>query len=45
MTSQDIDILAVTETWLGSVIDDHRLFELVPNVYDILHKVTLDKHD
>ncbi|KAI0217228.1 Deuterosome assembly protein 1 [Lamellibrachia satsuma] len=31
--SRDIDILALTETWLDSVIDDHVISELVPRGY------------
>ena len=32
--SRDIDILALTETWLGSAIDDHVIHELVPRGYE-----------
>ena len=32
--SRDIDILALTETWLGSAIDDHVIHELVPCGYE-----------
>jgi len=35
--SNGVDILAITETWLGTVIDDHVLFDLIPSGYDILH--------
>ncbi|KAK2144742.1 hypothetical protein LSH36_734g01020 [Paralvinella palmiformis] len=31
------DILAITETWLGTVIDDHVLSDIIPSGYDILH--------
>lgn len=37
VTSQDIDILAITETWLGSNIDESVIQELVPTGYKILH--------
>ena len=37
--SQDIDILPLTETWLGSSIDDHVIHELVPTGYE-LHTVS-----
>ncbi|KAI0220471.1 hypothetical protein LSAT2_028029, partial [Lamellibrachia satsuma] len=33
VVSRDIDILALTETWLGSVIDDHVVSALVPRGY------------
>jgi len=29
--------LAITETWLGTVIYDHVLSDLIPSGYDILH--------
>ena len=32
--SRDIDILALTETWLVSAIDDHVIHELVPRGYE-----------
>ena len=32
--SRDIYILALTETWLGSAIDDHVIHELVPRGYE-----------
>ena len=35
--SNSIDILAVTETWLGSVVDATVLSELIPTGYDINH--------
>ena len=35
--SQDIDILALTETWLGRDTDKTVLRELVPTGYNILH--------
>ena len=31
------DVLAITETWLRTVIDDHVLSDLIPSGYDILH--------
>ncbi|XP_060066367.1 uncharacterized protein LOC132546660 [Ylistrum balloti] len=37
ITSRDIDILAITEAWLGSAVDDQILAELIPTGYDILH--------
>ena len=37
VTSRNIDILALTETWLGTSIDAQVLFELVSPGYDILH--------
>lgn len=36
IASQDIDILALTETWLGTNIDNQVLAELVPPGYDII---------
>jgi len=35
--SNGVDILAITETWLGTVIDDHVLSGLIPSGYGILH--------
>ncbi|KAK2141427.1 hypothetical protein LSH36_1101g01011 [Paralvinella palmiformis] len=32
-----VDILAITETGLETVIDEHMLFDLIPSGYDILH--------
>jgi len=37
LTSRNIDILALTESWLGTSIDAQVLGELVPSGYDILH--------
>ena len=37
ITSRGVDILAITETWLGSHIDNQVLKELVPMDYDIIH--------
>ena len=34
-----IDILALTETWLGRAIDDHVIHELAPRGYE-LHAVS-----
>jgi exonuclease III len=34
--SNSVDILAITETWLGTVMDDHVLSDLIPSGYDIL---------
>jgi len=34
--SNGVDISAITETWLGTVIDDHVLSDLIPSGYDIL---------
>ena len=31
MTSNETDILALTETWLGSIVDKCVLSELVPD--------------
>lgn len=36
ITSKDIDILALTETWLGTNIDNQVLAELIPPGYDII---------
>ncbi|KAK2141457.1 hypothetical protein LSH36_1095g00036 [Paralvinella palmiformis] len=33
-----VDILAITETWLRTVIDDHVLSDPIPSGYDILHR-------
>ena len=33
VSSHDIDILALTETWLGSVVDNHVMGQLVPEGY------------
>ena len=43
VTSRNIDILALTETWLGTSIDAQVLSELVPPGYDILHVARPDK--
>ena len=45
MTSRNIDILALTETWLGTTIDAKALSEVVPPSYDILHVARPDKRD
>lgn len=37
VTSNDIDILAITESWLGSVIDKNVISTLVPTGYDFQH--------
>ncbi|CAG2254533.1 unnamed protein product [Mytilus edulis] len=37
LISNDIDILALTETWLGSIADKCVISELVPNGYGIHH--------
>ena len=38
IVSQHLDILALTETWLGSAIDDGVLRDLIPVGYNIYHK-------
>ena len=38
VVSQDIDILAVTETWLGSAIDQQVIADLVPKGYTFYSK-------
>ena len=35
--SNDFDVVAITETWLGSRVDKTCLSELVPNGYQIKH--------
>ena len=40
---RNIDILTLTETWLGTSIDAQVLSELVPPGYDILHVARPDK--
>ena len=35
--SNDFDVVAITETWLGSRVDKTCLNELVPNGYQIKH--------
>ena len=42
---RNIDILTLTETWLGTSIDAQVLSELVPTCYDIMHVARPDKHD
>ena len=37
IVSNDFDVIALTETWLGSTIDETCLRELVPNGYSIKH--------
>ena len=39
MVSLDIDILGLTETWLGSTIDGHVISILVPSGYEF-HSVS-----
>ncbi|KAK3086528.1 hypothetical protein FSP39_019678, partial [Pinctada imbricata] len=43
IVSNDIDILAVTETWLGTDVDQIVLKELIPDGYTIYHKPRLDR--
>ena len=43
MTSRDIDILAMTETWLGTLEDAQVFSELVPPGYHILHVALPDR--
>jgi len=43
VTSRNIDILAFTETWLGTSIDAQVMFELVHAGYVILHVARPDK--
>lgn len=37
IVSEDADILALTETWLGTSVDPGVIAELLPKGYDILH--------
>ncbi|CAG2218034.1 unnamed protein product [Mytilus edulis] len=37
VTSHDLDILAITESWLGSDIDEGVIQDLVPSGYNIMH--------
>ena len=37
LTSNNVDILALTETWLGSSIDKSIIAEITPNSYDLQH--------
>jgi hypothetical protein len=37
LTSNNVDILALTETWLGSSIDKSVIAEITPNSYDLQH--------
>ena len=37
IVSNRVDIMAITETWLGSDVDNIVMSELVPNGYDIYH--------
>lgn len=37
VVSNDFDVIAITETWLGTSVDAQCLGELVPQGYDILH--------
>ena len=43
VTSRNIDMLTLTETWLGTSIDSQVLSELVPPGYNILHVARTDK--
>lgn len=43
--SEDFDIFAITETWLGSSVDQQCISELVPNGYDIKSIPRQDKRD
>lgn len=43
VVSNDIDILAITETWLGSTVDGSVMKELVPSGYKILYKSRNDR--
>ena len=36
ITERDIDVLALTETWLGSAVDQQVLGELVPLGYNVI---------
>lgn len=35
--SDDIEVIALTETWLGTDVDNAVLQDLVPNGYDVIH--------
>jgi hypothetical protein len=37
ITDRDIDILALTETWLGTAFDQQVLCELVPSGYTVVN--------
>jgi hypothetical protein len=37
ITSHDFDVVAITETWLGSAVDKQCIAELLPNGYEITH--------
>ena len=37
VVSNDFDVVALTETWLGTTSDEACLSELVPTGYDIMH--------
>ncbi|CAG2212921.1 unnamed protein product [Mytilus edulis] len=37
VTSHDLDILAITESWLGSDVDEGVIQDLVPSGYSIIH--------
>lgn len=43
ITSQDIDVLVLTETWLGTSVDDQVIYEVLPPGYSIHHVPRLDK--
>ena len=43
VTSQDIDILAMTESWLGNSADAQVFSELVPPGCNILHVARPEK--
>jgi exonuclease III len=37
ITTNDLDLIAITETWLGRDTDDTVIAELLPPTYDLLH--------
>jgi exonuclease III len=37
ITSKDSDVIALTETWLGTDVDDHIMTDLVPPGYAFIH--------
>ena len=37
LTSNNVDIFALTETWLGSSVDKHIISEITPDGYDLHH--------
>lgn len=40
--SDDIDVIALTETWLGTDVDNAVLQDLVPNGFDVIHNLRVN---